>query len=289
MDDLTTSIWAMILSGVLALFICSFAYQRHFFKLPPEIAREKEVRFDHLLFIFGIYLLTTIFLTKIIYQIINYIAPDLSWAGDLAWLNFITFSCVLFLFIIYFSFMDKQILKGIFKRNFPEKKSIWFDLGMGVLGVIIALPLTQFFSLLIELILTVTLNIKQVPDQSAVTFLKSTLNSPTYFLLAVITISILAPLLEEIVYRGFLQSFLKKYIGRNMAIIATGFLFAISHFTLDQKLANVSIIAILFIFGLMLGFIYERQKSLFASISLHSVFNTLNIINLLIFKDQSIL
>jgi membrane protease YdiL (CAAX protease family) len=285
----TYHLWAMIFIGILALFICAFAYQKRFFTLPAQIVRENEVRFDQLVVIVTLYFFTILFLSSYIYKAMNAFDPNLSQTSEVTWLNFLIFSTVLLLFMLYFCLMNKQTLRNIFKRNFPEKKSIFYDIGIGIVTLFIAYPLSQFLSLLTEVILFYLFKVKQLPDQIAVEFLKNTLDYPLNFLLATISIVLFAPLIEEIVFRGFLQNFLKKYLGRGSAIYLSSFVFAAVHFRIDQQLANIHILIILFILGILLGFVYEKQKSLFAAISLHASFNAINVINLLIFKDQSLL
>lgn len=279
------SLWAMILFGILALFLCAFAYQKRFFILSQQIVRENEVRFDHLVTIMAIYFITTFFLSGFIYKAMNYFSPNLNRIGELTWLNFLIFSLVIVLFLFYFSLMNKKTLKNVFKRNYPEQRSIFYDIGIGFITLFLAYPLSQFFSLLVEVLTFYIFNIKQIPDQTAVEFLKSTFDYPLNLFLAVTSIILLAPLIEEIIFRGFLQNFLKKYISRGAAICFSSLVFAGVHFRTDQELANIHILIVLFVLGLLLGFVYERQKSLFSSISLHVSFNAINVINLLIFRD----
>ena len=58
--------------------------------------------------------------------------------------------------------------------------------------------------------------------------------------------------------------------------------FALFHFSSLQGVGNVSLILTLLVFGGFLGFIYERQSSLFASIGLHMTFNVASTLRILI-------
>lgn len=88
---------------------------------------------------------------------------------------------------------------------------------------------------------------------------------------------VLAGLFEEIPFRGFYLREFKARIGFWKANIITSFLFAISHF---EKIITGDFfqIVILFIIGIWLGFIYEKVKSLWAPIIVHSVFNVLTVL-----------
>jgi len=286
MESLESSIWAMILSGILALFIWAVAYQKKFFHLPGDYT-QKHPRFFDLIFVFAVYFFISIFFAKKIYLSLKTHYPDLPFVGYLSLLNFLTFSSILFLLFLYFLFIDKKILKGIIKEDLPKKTTLTYDVVMGLLALFIILPVTCFFSSLLEIFFYIAFQIKNIPDQSAVKFLKSTLENPPFFILAIVTITILAPIIEELLFRGFLQSYLKKYIGRKLAICSSALLFSLFHFTFEQKIANIFIISVLFTLGLMLGFIYERQKSLVASVALHAGFNIMSILNIIILKDYS--
>lgn len=77
---------------------------------------------------------------------------------------------------------------------------------------------------------------------------------------------VLAPFLEEMLFRGvILRSFLNRYPpGR--AIIATALLFGIFHLNAYQFVtASLG--------GLVLGWLYERTRSLWPSIALHALYN----------------
>jgi len=285
MESIEQSIWAMILSGILALFICALAYQKGFFHLPEGQWKEKSLRLLDPLVAFVIFFVVNLILTPNIYSLLKYLFPEMPILGYFSWITFLTYSITILGLVAYLSKMDSKTLKGMIKSEFLEKQSIFMDILMGILACIIVTPVTIFFGLSLELILTKVFTITFLPDQSAVAFLKKALNYPAYFIPAALTVSILAPVMEELLFRGFLQSYLRKFLRCNWAIILSSIVFALFHFNLQQKEANFLIIPILFIMGLMLGFIYERQRSLYASISLHATYNIMNIVNIIILKD----
>jgi membrane protease YdiL (CAAX protease family) len=91
--------------------------------------------------------------------------------------------------------------------------------------------------------------------------------------MTILAIVILVPFIEELLFRGFLQSFLKRYVERKWAIVITAALFAIVHFAPSQKEGNVQLIGALFILACFLGFAYEKEGTLWAPIGLHVAFN----------------
>lgn len=114
-------------------------------------------------------------------------------------------------------------------------------------------------------------------DQVAVRGLKESMADPALFWTSVIFIVAIIPVFEELLFRGFLQSWLKGLFGVGIAIPITAFIFALFHFASSQKAENIELILSLFILACYLGFLRERQQSLIAPIALHSTFNLLSI------------
>lgn len=88
---------------------------------------------------------------------------------------------------------------------------------------------------------------------------------------------IIAPLWEEVVFRGVLYPFVKKRLGRWPALVSTGFLFGTIHGHLPSLLP-------LAFLGVILGLSYERSGSLWTPILLHAWFNLGTSINLLFLR-----
>lgn len=91
----------------------------------------------------------------------------------------------------------------------------------------------------------------------------------------IITAVILAPLIEEIVFRGVFQTaLLWLFRGtRWPAILIASFVFAIIHHSVVPWQGLIS----LFVLGIVWGYTYERTGSLLAPILAHAVFNAANI------------
>ncbi|MFZ3101900.1 MAG: type II CAAX endopeptidase family protein [Desulfitobacteriaceae bacterium] len=79
---------------------------------------------------------------------------------------------------------------------------------------------------------------------------------------------IIAPLKEEVLFRGLLYPPLRLAYGRGMGIILTGIFFAFLHFDLVRFLP-------LLIGGIVLTWLYERSSSLWPSIVAHGTWNVL--------------
>jgi len=75
-----------------------------------------------------------------------------------------------------------------------------------------------------------------------------------------------APVLEEMLFRGvILRSFLQQY-SRIESILWTSFLFALAHLNVYQFFTAL-------LLGIVLGWLYERTRSLWPCILLHALFN----------------
>lgn len=82
-------------------------------------------------------------------------------------------------------------------------------------------------------------------------------------------VSILAPLIEEILMRGYLLNGLSINYGTAIALFVSAFLFALLHFNMVQTLSA-------FICGIILGLLYLHTGSLFCCIIAHMGYNLLS-------------
>jgi membrane protease YdiL (CAAX protease family) len=88
-------------------------------------------------------------------------------------------------------------------------------------------------------------------------------------------IAMIAPLVEEMMFRGYLYSLLERRAGTNPAIIVTAWLFALFHFSF------VSFIPIFFM-GLWMGYLRKRSGSILPSLIFHGLNNLMAIVIILL-------
>lgn len=91
------------------------------------------------------------------------------------------------------------------------------------------------------------------------------------FLLNVLLIAVVAPFIEETLFRGILFGSLRTYCGKWTAIIISAFIFAALHFDLIGLFPR-------FILGIGLGYLYVNNDSIFPSIGLHGLNNFLAVL-----------
>jgi len=90
---------------------------------------------------------------------------------------------------------------------------------------------------------------------------------------------LLAPLAEELLFRGILYPAIKRAGFRRLALWGTSFLFALIHM-------NLVTFAPLLLFALTLTLLYERTGNLLAPITAHAVFNILNLVKFLVLESS---
>lgn len=88
-------------------------------------------------------------------------------------------------------------------------------------------------------------------------------------------ICILAPMIEEILMRGFLLGGLSINYGKVTALMVSAFLFALLHFNMVQTLSA-------FICGIVLGLLYLHTGSLFCCILAHIGYNLISYITIIL-------
>ncbi|HXU77045.1 MAG TPA: CPBP family intramembrane glutamic endopeptidase [Methylomirabilota bacterium] len=111
---------------------------------------------------------------------------------------------------------------------------------------------------------------KPAQEQQAVQTMRGAASWVQRAFLAVVTI-LLAPVAEEILFRGILYQGIKQAGFPRIALWGTSLLFAGVHMNLPTFLP-------LFILALVLAMVYERTNNLLAPITAHSFFNALNFV-----------
>lgn len=95
--------------------------------------------------------------------------------------------------------------------------------------------------------------------------------SPLEMGLMALLIVVVAPICEEIVYRGFLFRYLNKRVSMSLAIAISSCIFALMHLNLYSFLP-------LFILGSGLCIVYKLSGNIVSSITIHVLFNLVNLI-----------
>lgn len=114
------------------------------------------------------------------------------------------------------------------------------------------------------------------PDLGAQEAVKLFLTSPDLGLRIALVVSavIVAPLAEELLFRGFLYPAIKRFTDPVFAMLCSGLLFAAVH-------NNLPALIPLFILGIAFAAVYEYSGSLWTPIWMHAMFNFCSIVLML--------
>jgi membrane protease YdiL (CAAX protease family) len=163
--------------------------------------------------------------------------------------------------IIFFVFKELLILIVLiyFGIYFQEEKKLLKvkKLKNCIISFILFIPLLFLISFIIQNILP------EYKQQEIVLNFKSNLLKDKALLLHVL---IIAPVVEEIIFRGYIYRILKTKIPIIFAIIISSTLFSLIHY-------NVLSFILLFVLSIFLTYIYERNGSIMCPIIIHSLFN----------------
>ena len=109
--------------------------------------------------------------------------------------------------------------------------------------------------------------------------LEIVLNNNNYFafLILFITTTLLAPLFEEIIFRGVLLPILSRDFGKIIGIVSSSFIFALAHLSFSE-------LPPLFILGIGLACTRFISGRLISSVVMHSLWNGLTFLNLFLLR-----
>ena len=100
-------------------------------------------------------------------------------------------------------------------------------------------------------------------------------------IISLFQVCILAPIIEEILMRGYLLNGLTANYGSIIALLVSSLLFALLHFNMVQTLSS-------FICGIVLGLLYLQTETIFCCILTHAGYNLISYITTILplFKKQ---
>lgn len=140
------------------------------------------------------------------------------------------------------------------------------DVGAGVLAALLGLGVGAAIT---QIVLTLANNVternveppQQLPE----------IQHGAEIFLAGIAVVIVAPIAEEMFFRGFLYQAFRRWRGVRQAVLISGFVFAIAH-------VSPIIMPSIFALGVIFAYLFERRSSLTATIAGHMVYNLIGFI-----------
>lgn len=198
----------------------------------------------------------------------------------------IMWSAAYFGIMLLYTFLDIAIWRKIFP-DFSEwvnlivimicafgficllKKQYKIDILSNVtpMGIVLAIACSALFYLVLDKCLDpVFESVFPQSEQDYQETIQGLIKSPITSLLQ---ICIIAPIIEEVLMRGFVLGGLKKTYGVIGALLISALLFAMLHFNMVQTLSA-------FVCGMILGLLYIKTNSIFCCIIAHCGYNLIS-------------
>jgi len=284
LDDKTVSIGIASLFAILNSWI---AYHKGFYRyLTPEKPLKDKISLKCLFGAFAVFLVLQVVIAPTL--ILLYISISSGSLSDVSsakidvqiqgWFNVLAMVLASSGVITYTSLLDKRTKNLIWNRSIKKTgkthvKCFFF----GMATWLVCYPVVVAVGELLSVILYYLFQTPEI-DQLAVRSLKMITDYPLLYFSTLSSMVLLVPIMEETLFRGYLQSWLRGMMGRTTAIAITSAIFALFHFSFSQGVSNIEYLVALFILSCYLGFVYERQRTLWASIGLHFFFNAISVL-----------
>jgi membrane protease YdiL (CAAX protease family) len=175
-------------------------------------------------------------------------------------------------------------LAGFFRRrniNWRRAFGLWPGhlraARQGAIFCLASLPVLDMVSRLSERLYR-AFDVRPLPQPVAELVVRT--DSTFILSLLVVTVVVVAPVFEEILFRGFSYPALKQRLGTWRATVIISAAFGLIHFHAPSLLP-------LFILSIGLGLVYELTGSLLAPITMHALFNLTNVAFLLYVRAHS--
>lgn len=163
--------------------------------------------------------------------------------------------CAFVLVFIYYT--KKTTLKSeCFSKKLNVKQVLLFIL----VGIVTSFALTNFINYY-----CLTLNIFNKPSA----LFSYELNSVASYLISLFSLALLPAIGEELIFRGIIFNGLQKK-GALFAVIVSSLFFTLFHFNLSQLFYP-------FLFGIVLGFVFNKTNNLLVTMLIHFCNNALNL------------
>lgn len=161
------------------------------------------------------------------------------------------------------------------------------DIVYSLFFFLFVIPLSFVVFFLMQSLMKKFFGLDEIPKQLIVEYVQISTQYPLIFVLFSISIVILAPFVEETLFRGFFQKWLRGRLSPIPAIFISSIAFTLIHYSIHQGWGNIPILFSLFILAFFLGLIYEKRQSLPAAIFLHSLFNAASLLQIFFSGDTT--
>ncbi len=153
-------------------------------------------------------------------------------------------------------------------------------IALGIITGILCVPINQHISFVVTGILGY-FGIELIAQQDCIKHLNKTRNYPLIHNFFLLYICLLGPIIEEIGFRGVLESTLKKYLinpnditSKIARIIIPSLLFGAAHLSVSQGYTNIAIFSTAVLLGIAFQLLKAETGDLVAPCAAHITHNT---------------
>lgn len=196
------------------------------------------------------------------------------------WAPLVGLSLAAISLVIYSIFLTRRYQVGIWSLSLTEPSHPLLNLLYGACCWPLTILLIWIGVTAVHVFMPDTFASSDI-DQVSVKQLKESAQNPHLFAYTLFSVLFLAPIAEEILFRGLLQRMLLRRNRLWGAILQSAFLFALMHCSTSQGWRNVEIFIALFTLACIQGYLYEMTKQLWAPLGLHITFNAATVVMLI--------
>lgn len=271
MQPLINNLWVLSWSLLFSLAIWGAAFFAGF--LRPINDRKPRIGFKETALAFALFLSFQLFVLPIL---ISGIALSLGQTSlslhSKAWMNLGSIAILGVILVLYVVSLKSKV-------QWFSWEHLVANLKIGLFSWFLAFPVIVALTQVLSIIIFDWLGFP-LEEQMAVKQVKSVQEYPILFSANLFAIIFIVPMIEELLFRGFLQESLLKRFSAAQSILITALLFSIFHFSFSQGMNNVLILSSLFMLACLLGYLKERQSSLLPCIALHATFNGISLVQI---------
>lgn len=153
-----------------------------------------------------------------------------------------------------------------------------FTVRLLVLAALLGLGAFVGFNVLFGSLVVWILQLVGIDPPAVQESLRSAADHPEALPILVFSTVVVAPIGEELLYRGLLvQAFLNR-MGKTATIVASAAIFAVGHAALGvPALSNILLAVLIFPLGILLAWSFLRWGTLWVPIVMHAVFNGITV------------
>lgn len=252
--------------GLIAAGLIALARYRSVFTKTSHLEPSKGTFLDFLLFVWG---LTVAFYLSV------YAAKSLSFGLEGrgvkpdTQMDPLLSTSLLELSVAVFLILSFKYQKAFWSPKVGFSPRAWIPLLKTVgLSFLALFPFLCLCNFIWQLVLSLLVQIGWIQGLETQSIIEAFLESPSrlHTLLLSLNAIVIAPFLEELIFRGGVYRFFKAKLSHHSSSLLSAFLFAALH-------GNISSFAPLLLLGCWLNTLYEKTNSIWAPALLHSLFN----------------